>query len=147
MKTIFRLLFVPLALLTLAGCGTFLNAVQTVGTAVSTSTANPITPAVRQKAHLTYEVLLTAAVSYRSMRQCKASEAAFPANDCYRRSIVVDMQVANRKVAAALASLDNWAVAHPTLDGSAYLSAFMVAVGQYKAIFKQAGATLPPTAL
>lgn len=152
-------LFVSLALvasLGLAGCNTIGTAIQAASAIASVSTGQVVTPQIRQTAHLVYTALLTAAVHYREVgkdaahpngRQCRASEAAFPANQCYRRSVVVAMQVYNRKAALALRNLDDWAERNPTLNASALIDAVRTSMSSWASFASNNGIAVPPVSL
>jgi len=115
--------FIILSFLLLGGCATLPNP-------VSTNTLATIESA--------YGVALAGAVAYRNRPRCTTTALESVSNLCARRSVIVKLQVADRKAQVALGQATIFIRNNPTLDASALLQAAQASVNVLNAI--QSGA-------
>lgn len=127
----------------MAGCASVQGLVSAATQLATLNVDQPVTPIVRERFHLTYRLFLTAAVEYRSLPQCRASQTATIAEPCYRRAVVVRLQALDLKAKRALANLDAWAVRNPTLNGAAVIDAAKSAFSEWQSIFQSEGIRVP----
>lgn len=127
----------------LGGCQAVNNTIQAISTVASINVEQPVTPEIRRTLHLSYQALQVAGINYLALRQCRGSEPAFPAGSCYRHSVGLAIQVADRRAAAAIATLDRWAIANPRLDARALISGATEAIAGFKAVFATQGIPTP----
>src|SRR5688572_12037273 len=101
-----RLLLVPLMCLGIAGCVTVIDpgakSILEGGPSITAPIANPFGLNEQYQVEATVATARRLAVSYFSLRQCRASETASLTNPCARRSVKVTIQSIDRKVGVAL---------------------------------------------
>lgn len=123
--------------LPLAACGAG-STLDSIGTAVTTTVANPVTSVNIYQVKNAYAAADTLVINYR--RYCwarpyttlMADPIASPV--CKnRRAVVLTAQDAGRKASAAITVASNFVKKNPTLNAASLISAAWSAVGDYKA--------------
>jgi hypothetical protein len=105
----------------LAGCASF-----NINTATSRNTLYGITNA--------YGVLLSGANAYKSLPLCKTGTQPSLTNICAKRSLIVQIQAADKKAIAAINDADNFIKAYPTVDATNVIQAAQTALINYQAV-------------
>lgn len=112
--------FLPLAfvaLLALAGC-------NTVGSIITGSTANPVTPKAALQLHAAfYATVAVPAAAYNRLPRC--SHAPAP---CSSQAVVNKLRLYVNSANATLKQLDQWALGNSSLNGPALYQAASIAI-------------------
>lgn len=110
-------LFVVLAFVALAGCGT-------LGTIISGTTSNPITPKAAIVLHSSFAVaVVLPAGRYASLPRCSKNPPP-----CSSQAVVNGLRRYINPASVALKKLDAWALGNTSLDGPALYSAAVLAI-------------------
>lgn len=117
-----RLIVLVLAL-GLSGCATF----NPFG-----SVANPVGTQSLAATESAYGVALSAALAYKSLPLCKTGTTISLNNVCARRSVIVQLQNADRYAHAQILVARQFVKNNPTLDASAILTTAQNAVAAFK---------------
>lgn len=117
-----RKLLIALVALALAGCATI---------------QNPLNITRLAQVESTYGIALSAANAYRTLYQvnrCKKGQLEAYNNVCARRSVVLQLQAADRKAKIALDAARAFVVNNPTVDAGSLIAAAQLAVDAFQKI-------------
>lgn len=131
-----RFLVAACLALSLGACAQLQNAVGIATTSVS----NPISLNQLAAVESSYAAILSVAVKYRRLPLCRTGETEFSGPTlCARRSVVVQIQSANRTAHAAILTARNFVRRNPTVDASAVIAAAVDAVSRFRAVVPTTG--------
>lgn len=115
-----RVAIVLLLGLLVSGCATFFTSIQ-----------NPINRARLAEIESAYGAVLAVANGYRQLykvNRCTVTSPESATNLCARRSVVILLQNADRRVQISLVAARRFISANPTLDASSILDALQTSV-------------------
>lgn len=114
-----------------AGCAGGSVSVLQGGSNPFVQVANPITTADAAAVEAAYGTVLAAAVNYKRLPLCKPGKTELEGL-CSRRDVIVQLQAADRKAYAAIASLRNFRKNYPNISAVSALDAARNAVRDFQ---------------
>jgi len=121
-----------LGILLLAGCAGNKSVLQG-GNSIFTEIRNPISTADQAAVEAAYGTVLAAAVNYKRLPLCRPRQAGGGFTTlCSERSILLQLQAADRKAYAAIVSLRNFRRNYPNINAVSALDAARNAVRDFQ---------------
>lgn len=139
-----RYLIIPVAFLafTFGGCALLQNADKSVfdgGLSITATVNNPITREQQAALEASYQVAVSAALSYSNLRRCKSGEKASATNLCSDWATVQKFQRANRIAYAELVNLRKFMDTNQQVSAVAAFNAVQNALRDFKAVAAASG--------
>jgi hypothetical protein len=86
-----------------------------------------------------YGVALSGERAYKALPLCRTGVPVTVTNPCAKRSVIVNLQAADRKVISAIRQANTFIKTYPTVDASNLISAASAAVSSLQSILAQNG--------
>lgn len=130
-----RFLIVPFVFLafTFGGCASLDKSVFDGGLSITATVNNPVTREQQAAVEASYQVAVSAALSYANLRRCKSGETASATNLCSQWSVVQKLQGANRIAYASLVKLRGFMDRNQTISAIAAFNEVQAALRDFRA--------------